>query len=157
MIGIPVVIILAVTPTLLDLRERKHTAQEVLGDAVYNEDVETVRLAVRLGADVNDPACLPGSQSPLTFTCLKGRTNSEKMVRALIELGSDVNRQDASGNLALNNAAMRGRPELVKMLLENGANVHAFDRHGDDALFWASVSTNAEEMLAIMELHTNRD
>lgn len=46
-------------------------------------------------------------------------------VELLIKKDVDVNEIDVRGNTALHLAAVRCNPEIVKLLLDNGANVHA--------------------------------
>jgi len=51
-------------------------------------------------------------------------------VRLLIERGADVNTRDMLGWTPLRDAARCGHREVVKLLLEHGAQVHALNGDG---------------------------
>jgi ankyrin repeat protein len=67
-------------------------------------------------------------------------------LEAMLASGFDPNRPDAGiGKTALHSAAMGGRPDAVRVLLEHGASVHARDRefHGQP-LIWAAEGSRTE-------------
>ena len=49
----------------------------------------------------------------------------------------NVNERDKVGQTALMHAAERGRPDMVRLLLEHNADVYACDEDGNNALHWA--------------------
>lgn len=63
----------------------------------------------------------PALASPLTDAVFKGDVNS---VKELINTGTDVNSKNQNGVPALVMAAYLGNAEIVKLLLEGGANVN---------------------------------
>jgi ankyrin repeat protein len=56
------------------------------------------------------------------------KTGNRETVKALIESGAEVNRQDKQGWTALNWAAAGGKVEMIELLLENGADPLAVGR-----------------------------
>ena len=51
------------------------------------------------------------------------------MVKCIVQLGVDVNAVDKSKRVALHFAAMSGHYNVVKLLLENSADVNAVTEH----------------------------
>lgn len=65
------------------------------------------------------PAPLPPAVSKLVSAVI---TNNAAMARAALAEGADVNANTGEGRTALIVAAMASRPEMVKLLLEKGAD-----------------------------------
>lgn len=55
------------------------------------------------------------------------RKNNIKQVRELIQQGYDINKPDSNGDTALILAAYEGKNEILKLLLEAGADVSVLD------------------------------
>jgi ankyrin repeat protein len=76
-------------------------------------------------------------------------------VRALLELGVDVNIQDASGATALMYAVNYGRLDCINLLIEKGANPKTRDQHRWTPLLLAEFNAdhygNKAEVLAILK------
>jgi ankyrin repeat protein len=91
---------------------------ELMTKVMYNEPQQVAALLEK-GADVNyrDPS---SGSTPLMMACTYGFKNIAEM---LIDHGAKVNLQADNGATALIGAARR-HPKLVKLLLENGADVH---------------------------------
>jgi ankyrin repeat protein len=69
-------------------------------------------------------------------------------VRTFITEGDDVNESSQSGNCPLLEAASLNDTEMVKLLLENGANPDVQDMKTNTPLSWATHHKNKEmEML----------
>lgn len=82
--------------------------------------------------------------------------------KAAIEAGADVNIRDSGGITPLMLAAKGDRPNekspeatdhpnVVRLLLENGANVNATTDSGFQALFWAARYGHAEAAKVLLE------
>ena len=60
-----------------------------------------------------------------------------KLVKSLIEHGSDVNFKSSTGNCAIHLAAKYGFEEIVELLLSSGADIEVKDAHGKTPLVLA--------------------
>jgi ankyrin repeat protein len=69
------------------------------------------------------------------YACLDGDL---PLARALIRHGASVNAQDHGGWTALHFAAQEYRPELVRLLVQSGADLSLRDENGNSPL-WAAV------------------
>lgn len=74
---------------------------------------------MELGCSVEVPSF--GGLRPLHHACNK---NLERVVRALIKGGADVNSKDENGDTPLHYAASRGVLNIVVALIEGGAKTH---------------------------------
>ena len=74
------------------------------------------------------------SSSPLTNAVTAG---DEKIVSALLARGADVNETTGGGQTALILAVIFGHTNIVKILINAGANLHLRDNLGLNALEWA--------------------
>jgi uncharacterized protein len=98
--------------------------QSLLFTASDVEDLTLVRMLLERGADPNQrlairsiPTRLPGWD---VTVLMYARTAD--IATALIEFGADVNAQDNSGTTALMNAAFWGRIDVLRVLLDCGAD-----------------------------------
>ena len=67
-------------------------------------------------------------------------------VKALLDMGANVDECDERGSTALMTAAQWGHVEVCRLLLERGADVNKSDKQGDTALHEAA---RADEMDAV--------
>lgn len=80
---------------------------------------------------------------------MQAAENGDKeMVLKCINDGADVNERKA-GSTALTWAAYSGQAEIVKILLDNGALLNAYDGTGSTPLFWA-VHENHPEVVRVL-------
>lgn len=56
-------------------------------------------------------------------------------IRELLDSGTDVNFHDTDGRTSLHVAACQGRPDVVELLLERGADVDVQDQWGSTVSF----------------------
>ncbi|MDB6031153.1 MAG: Pfs, and Ankyrin domain protein [Verrucomicrobiales bacterium] len=91
-------------------------------------DAKMVRFLVDNGANPNS---LDRAQK-WTALHLAARDQKVPIVKALLDLGSVVDAEDSFGNTPLWRCVMEAkpRPEILKMLLENGANQNKKNAHG---------------------------
>ena len=99
-----------------------HGARHTLHSAVAVGDIDAIRARAR-----ENPAAIerPMDQvnrrrRALHLAVVKDQPQS---VRALVELGADPNATDAGGLTPLDEAALRGRLEIARLLLDRGARV----------------------------------
>jgi ankyrin repeat protein len=84
--------------------------------------------------------------SPFCMAIVKGDL---EFVKKTIELGSDVN-QKSAGMTPLMYAARYNRTEIIKVLVNNGANIKTRDSKGYTAIKFAKLS-NAYDAIALLE------
>ncbi|KAM0452465.1 hypothetical protein ACHAPV_009499 [Trichoderma viride] len=124
--------------------------------------IKLVQLLIDRGADVNAKG--PRGQTALTSSCSRNslsiRPNSRDInesIKSLVELllkgGADVNAEDRYGQTPLTLACSSGDLELVKLLLENGADVFQ-----QDCAAWHVIAQRTswlfrmEDMLPMLKL-----
>ena len=113
--------------------------------AAYWDDLDTAKLLVDSGANVNAPNRY--GVTPLSLACTNG---SAAMIELLLKAKADVNAALPEGETPLMTAARTGKPDALRMLLTRGADVKAKEAtHGQTALMWAAAEGNvaAVEML----------
>jgi ankyrin repeat protein len=92
--------------------------------ACMNQNAEMVNKLLRAGADPNNEKWT--GETPL-MTC--ANTGTLEAVRALLDNGADVNSAESTQlQTALMWAAAERHPDIVKLLIERGANVHAISK-----------------------------
>lgn len=117
-----------------------------LHTAALGGNVTMARTLVDAGAEIEASDC--HGQTPLTYAASRGHV---AMSRYLIGAGSNVNRRAQDGTITCNNAvpestplsiaAKHNRPEVVALLLENGATAG-----GDRALAWSMSAPGREQV-----------
>jgi ankyrin repeat protein len=108
--------------------------------AAQSSDTALMSLLLKYGADPK--AVTAGGDSALTaaggigwvdgVTYERSATENLEAVRMLLDLGLDPNHGNNEGRTALMGAALKGRPEVVKLLVERGARLDARDRGSRD-------------------------
>jgi uncharacterized protein len=88
--------------------------------AIFGGQEEAARLLLELGADPNTLSRNEAVRVPPLGTAAFVR--SVPMARLLLDSGADVNGRGEGGFTALHSAAQNGDEELVRLLLERGAD-----------------------------------
>jgi len=145
----------AVVRELLAKGADVHTGDSVGFTALHGAaavgDVETMTLLIEKGADVNAPSMANLGFTPLINAVMSRETTAVKL---LLSKGAKVNaatatdkppmvkngKIDLGGETALHFAVPYGPPELVKVLLDAGADVNAKNIQGMTPLMWAVAS-----------------
>lgn len=124
----------------------------LLGNAVLHWDAPRVRLLLEYDADVTT---LEGLGHDLLYQATRGvapgaESEGCAVVKILLELGADVNRQSGAGQCTpLHNAARRGCVEIAEVLLEAGADIEKKDAKGESPLRRA-VNCKQEKMVVFL-------
>lgn len=115
----------------------KHTALHM---AAYNGHTETVKFLIEQGAVVD---CLDREgKSPLIHACTGP---FPKTVELLLAKGADIELREGTESFTpLMMAAGLGETEVVRVLLENKADVNVKDQDGDQAIDHARNANHAE-------------
>lgn len=121
------------------------TGQTPFLRAAESGDITLMRLLISYGADpfittfAGTSALM--AAAGVNWTVAQTFTESEQArleaVQYCIELGLDVNASDTTGLTALIGAANRGSNDTIRLLVANGADLHAKDKSGRDARRWA--------------------
>ncbi|KAK1252130.1 hypothetical protein MKX08_003317 [Trichoderma sp. CBMAI-0020] len=114
--------------------------------------VELVKLLISRGADVN--AKSPRGQTALMKACSQlSREATKPLVEVLLKGGADVNANDQDGQTPLTRACQCGDFDLVKLLIDHGADILRQDcaawHKAAQRLRWVD---GQKDMLAILEL-----
>uniref|UniRef100_A0A8C9LBZ3 M-phase phosphoprotein 8 n=1 Tax=Pavo cristatus TaxID=9049 RepID=A0A8C9LBZ3_PAVCR len=86
-----------------------------------------------------------GRTSPQTSTINPHRTcqkNFLTTVAILLEAGAYVNMQQSSGETALMKACKRGNSDIVRLMIESGADCNILSKHQNSALHFAKQCNN---------------
>ncbi len=108
--------------------------QEALILAISTGRIDTMRILIKAGADVN------GVYHPLLAAT---RTGSPEIVNLLLEDGADVNSKDKGGTTALILAALFNYDKIIDILLKAGADVNAITK--SDEILDIMVSAGADK------------
>ena len=141
-----------------------------LCSAAWYGDLEMVQVLLSLEADVNDRGinnwtpihnASHGPDPTLSHTSYNNRQLLPDVARLLLEHGADVNARiehddDDEGMTPLHLAAAdRGRVQVVRVLLEHGANAGAEDNEGRTPLHTAAAYGIVEGVHVLLEYGAN--
>ncbi|KAL1846327.1 hypothetical protein Daus18300_014290 [Diaporthe australafricana] len=139
-----------------DLEARDRNGQSPLFVASVKGYADVVQILLARGAAVDAPdkdertpllALAADKSGALTWT-----SGASEIVRLLVSHGSNVNFKDRIGRTPLLWAATNGHYDLVRTLLETGADVFAANNRGRTALHLAVDSTDTTHTGEIMKL-----
>ncbi len=104
--------------------------------------IETVRLLIDLGADINQ-------ETPLGTPLMKAATNAwnSEIVAILLEAGADVNQEDQNGRTALFYAEAYGNSDISMQLIAAGADVYHTDVNGKTYIEAEKKDLQPEEII----------
>src|SRR5216683_627882 len=90
--------------------------------AAFGGQLETAKLLLERGADVQAIAQTKFRNTPLQIALLTGQL---EVARVLVAKGADVNAKQAEGFTALHTAAELGSEPLIRLLVDAGADINA--------------------------------
>jgi ankyrin repeat protein len=108
--------------------ERSRDGFTPLHLAIFGGSLEAVRLLIAHGADVDAVSEHPTIRVRPLGTAAFGR--STEAARLLLDAGADVNGRGEGSFTALHSAAASGDQDLVRLLLEHGADATLADLQG---------------------------
>merc|ERR1712032_994637 len=100
-------------------------------NAAYSGDKDTVVSLVSQKVDPDIRLAVKGNNTPLNLACRGGHI---EIIKLLFENMADPNARNDFAETSLMCAANRARGNVCRLLLEKGADVHALDENGDNAL-----------------------
>ena len=103
--------------------------------AVMAENIETSKLLLKQGADVN--ASNENDETPLHYAARHSKNDS--IIQLLLRCKANVEAVDSSGMTALQISALQGNDVVCRSLLEAGANVRASEPDGWTALHYLAM------------------
>lgn len=137
----------AILKTHPDVSRREADGTTALHWAVRSDDLDTMRLLIAAGAPVN--AANRYGLSPMTLAAVNA---SRAAIAELVKAGADVNTTTPGGETVLMTASRTGDPEVVRLLLDRGANVSAREHeYGETALMWAAAENHAAVIRLLAE------
>ena len=140
---------------MVDVNERDSEGDTPLHLIFYfpNAPLELVTLLLGHGANVNEQN--KHSEGPLYAACLVGNTTA---ARVLLDYNADINDdEDVFGRTALHAAVEARKVELVKLLVERGADVNRRDKRGRDCFALAAFEKQVEIIDYLLETWKSQD
>lgn len=143
----------------------EESAYPPIHNASYNNNLEAVKLLLSKGVNIN--AQTISNQTPLAIASIRGHTGLAKF---LLEHGADPNIADNEGYTplhgAVNGADTDEEIEIVKLLLEKGANIDAQTKdsrsrrpnfNGATPLHYAVIHGDAKVTKLLLDKGANKD
>ncbi len=111
--------------------------------AVKYNDLKTAKFLLKSGANINISNDYNGpiSTSTISGTVLQVAINysqSNEMVKLIIENGAKLSIKDSQGNTELHLAALKGNTEQAKILIGHGIDLNAKNNFNRTALYYAA-------------------
>jgi Ankyrin repeats (3 copies)/Ankyrin repeats (many copies) len=122
-----------------------------LHSAAFYGDLEMVQILLEFGVDVDIKN--RDGHTPLDYASASGHRNDARVARLLVAHGADPNtRESIHGFTPLHRASKFGRIEIVRLLIEHGANVEVKNDGGSTPLDVAS-GEQREEIVKLLSEH----
>ena len=114
-----------------DVNRPNARGERPLMHAAWRGQLDAVEWLLAKGAQVNSPS---GQWSALHYAAFAGH---DRIVRALLAFGADINARSANGSTPLMMAVYENQETLVRTLTANGADTTLKNDRGEGALEWA--------------------
>ncbi len=115
----------------------------LMGAASLNDDPAVINLLLKHGADVQATNHLGYSALFLVGT--------PEVAQILIGKELNVNARSSRGTTPLIAAALRGRPDVMRVMLDHGAKVSLRDEQGNSAKYYLVHSTQHQDLINELE------
>ena len=136
----------------LDVNVAQGDGMTPLHWAAHHDDLETARLLLAAGANVNAETRL-GGITPLFMACTNGNPH---IIALLLKSGASAKAVKPNGTTALMIAAASGSTDSVKTLLDAGAEINATEKaHGQTALMFAAALNRADVATYLLASHAD--
>jgi ankyrin repeat protein len=146
-----------------DVNVIKDNNNTPLNIACYNNNIEIVRELLNNGANIN---IIPDSDNPLITACGcvqyeqnnvdNNIQNPIEVVKELLKYNIDINNKGEDGTTALHAACMIPHIDVIKELIERGANINETDIYDNTPLHFLS-SHNEKDMELFRYFINNTD
>ncbi len=120
-----------------------------LADAVWNGNIEDVKLLINKGADVNE--IYNNKYQDHTTLMLAAKKGNAEIVRILLERGVELDRANKMGYTALVWASMYGHTDIVRLLSDSGADINTKEFQGYTSLMFASNRGHTETVRLLLD------
>jgi ankyrin repeat protein len=138
-----------------------NTSSELI-EAATEGQTQTLSALIRNGADVQSDG--GSALISAAFSALQHHDNNEpndsqiESIRILVKAGADVDEHSDNGVTALMLMAILGQPDMVRMLLEAGADVNAANNaDGGNPLIFAVYGGSSETVSILIEAGADID
>lgn len=126
------------------LEQFKTLKGSALMAAVQGDSLETAKMLIRLGADLEER-----DDSAMTALMHAAATGNDAMVGLLTDSGAELDAKDQLGRTALIFAIIHLQPNTVRLLLEAGADVFAQDIQRQGPLEYATATGDTESQFLV--------
>jgi len=127
-----------------DVDAKDRLWETALCKAAQKGQFDIARLLIENGADIN-----ASNNFGSTLLMIAARHNRLQMAEFLVRNGADVNRSDQGGKTALLYATSF---DVLKLLLEKGANDNATDKYGLSVMMTIVAQTTVDDAICCLEL-----
>lgn len=97
-----------------------------------------------------------GGATHLLNCCERPNKNHREMIKVLIDLGANVNAMKDDGTTPLMLCCFYGNAQEVELLINSGANIHAFNNQAWSLLHFVALRVNPENISDIIDLLLNK-
>lgn len=132
-----------------DIHQRTDQDTILLSMACLRDNVEAAQSLLNAGADMYEEGGVSKSSPVEMVLC---NTYGTKTLKLFLERGMDLQKQGENGWTPLRSAVALGRIEVVKVLIEAGADVHEVDEKGE-TLLSLLLSKSDEAMVNLLKSH----